>query len=185
MPCIDIEQLSGCNCFKEGSDPANIIIKPTAEPVDLHAATSQLSISDNTFTSDEPNSNLIQFPIKGSTYCDIFQKNLKTARKYISNASSSITLFFKHEPSNPKDRNAILICASIDGEALPLGYVPGPRIAQIKHVLASDSVTQINLVVTRKFIPVVGKNIYLGELRVISTMNFIKIDTNYVYNQVI
>ena len=60
---------------------------------------------------------------------------------------------------NPKDTNAILICVSVGCEDLPLGYVPGPQKAQIKRWLASDSVTQTNIVFTREFIPVVDENI--------------------------
>ena len=62
------------------------------------------------------------FAIKGSTYNDIYQENLKTVQSALR-LKKPMTIQLEKEPDNPKDSNVILVKICVDDLSLIIGYI--------------------------------------------------------------
>ena len=180
---LDIEQLISCNCLSEKC-PNEVIIKETAVPdVDLNSLSIKQENDNESDTDDDCGSDTIQFTIKGSTYGENFQDNLK--QYMYKQASTVMQLSFEFEPHNIVDNNAILISVCVsDQDVKPIGYVPGPRICQLRKAMVENVLLESSMKVTRKYVPQAGKNVYKGDITVTSSKKFIDLDKNYVYNAI-
>ena len=101
MPFLNLEELQGCNCYKNDHTPSPVIIQ-TTEVKELVQQAQNLKIADKKETVS------LSIPIKGSTYGQSYQDNLKKARLAISE-NGQLDAYFQQEPQNPKDVNAIAI----------------------------------------------------------------------------
>ena len=182
MPCLDVGEIHGCNCFK--SKPASVVISSEEAVAGLELATNSLTILEKSVEDDHDTVNMVDrvtFIIKGSTYYEECQVNLKKLKKYLAE-EKEIELIFTFEEDNDTDKNAIKILAEVDNSSLSLGYVPGERILQLRKAMKENIIISAKLVkVLRKYAPT-GKLIYIGEMSVVSTKKLSVIDRHYQYN---
>ena len=121
MPFIKLDELQGCNCYKTDQIPSTVVIQTTTEVKQITQQAENLKISDKEETIS------LSVPIKGSTYDQKYQDNLKKARLAISE-NGRLEAYFQQEPDNPKDSNAIAIYIKLSDKNVKVGYVPGTRI---------------------------------------------------------
>lgn len=120
MPVIDLTQLS-CACSNSGSCAFfsrnnKVDIEPPIESSDDDENDHDL-VDDN--DSDLYTS---VFSVKGSTYDEQYQRNLKTVQSAIRHKNESVVKLLP-EKDNPRDSNAICVVVQLDSAFLPLGYI--------------------------------------------------------------
>ena len=186
LPLLDLVNLQSCNCKKDSID--SLFCSQSVEAVEQVAKdVGKLDIEDKENIEDIEdseylNTRTLDFQIKGSTYNDCSQHALKVARGNCDDC----TICFEFEPDNIADINAIKILRTVINNTTILGYIPKERINQFTHFIKSNSIVSSKLVsVTRKYVPMIKKNIYLGELCVQVTGHIPAIDNDYKYNQVL
>lgn len=67
------------------------------------------------------------FSVKGSTYDEQYQRNLKTVQSAIRHKKKSVVKLLP-EKDNPRDSNTICLVVQLDSAILPLGYIGVFRI---------------------------------------------------------
>lgn len=175
MPFLMLEQLIGCNCYKTDSKPSPVVVTGTVVE-ELTQQAEALQIADNETHS-------ITFTIKGSTYEDEYQCNLKAARQTFSE-HGYISAYFLKEPTNPRDLNAIAIYVRVGDDELKVGYVPGPRTQQISKAITTKDISSCKVTnITRRYVPSAGRIVYSGELSVLSSAKLSDVDNDYYYNK--
>ena len=102
MPVLDL-QSSACSCT---GNPQNTSIQNFTNLTYVESN----SEDDGDQHDGEANDELYTttFVIKGSTYNDIYQENLKTVQSALR-LKKPMTIQLEKEPDNPKDSNAILV----------------------------------------------------------------------------
>ena len=176
MPFLKLDELDGCNCFKSDNTPSPVIIKGK-EVQKLTQQAQNLKIVDKDETYN------LSFSIKGSTYDQMYQENLKNARQALSE-NGHLEADFHHEPENPVDKNAIAIYIKLVDKSLKVGYVPGPRISQISKAITTNDIINCTITaITRRYIPSIQKNIYFADVSVLSRKKFSNVDNEYYYNK--
>ena len=70
------------------------------------------------------------FSVKGSTYDEQYQRNLKTVQSAIRHKKESVVKLLP-EKDNPRDSNAICVVVQLDSAILPLGYIGVKKIPKL------------------------------------------------------
>ena len=156
--------------------PSPVIIKGK-EVQELTQQAQNLKIVDKDETYN------LSFSIKGSTYDQMYQENLKNAQQALCE-NGHLEADFHHEPENPVDKNAIAIYIKLVDKSLKVGYVRGPRISQISKVITANDIINCTITaVTRRYIPSIQNNIYFADVSVLSRKKFSNVDNEYYYNK--
>ena len=79
--------------------------------------------------------------IRGSTYDDIYQQNLKVVQSALRQ-NQDIEVNLLSEADNPKDKNAISVNVVINGKELKLGYVGLKKIPKVTAALKAGEIVQ-------------------------------------------
>ena len=116
MPVLDL-QSSACSCT---GNPQNTSIQNSTNLTHVEST----SEDDGDQHDGEANDELYTttFAIKGSTYNDIYQENLKTVQSALR-LKKPMTIQLEKEPDTPKDSNAILVKVCVDDLSLIIGYI--------------------------------------------------------------
>ena len=184
VPCmlpLDVDMLEGCNCTRISITPTAVIVGAVSE---LQSATGNLSLKEgkegkeDKSTCRDEESSRIKFPIKGSTYKEHCQKNLKECQ-FLLSKKNHVCITFKAEPDNVVDCNAIIILSN----AKVIGYVPGEQIKRMKIALEEHSIVSVKLSVTRGPLELSNTQIYKGELIVVNKLSFVPADKKYYYGK--
>ena len=84
------------------------------------------------------------FPIKGSTYNDIYQENLKTVQRALR-LKTPMTIQLEQEPDNPKDSNAILVKVCVDDLFLIIGYIGVKKLPKVVSAIRLQEIVDIKV----------------------------------------
>lgn len=171
MPLLTTTVDCNCSC----TTPRPVIVAPViVTPVIVAPVT--LRDTANSPSSDDVEAKIIQ--VKGSTYNEVYQRNLKLLRADKKMNTDSVE--FVIESNNIKDKNAILvrICN------LPVGYVDKGNIVAMTKALRGSQIenAKLNTITTYWHQQSCTRN-YQATVVVQKQGKWPKPDTNYIYNQ--
>ena len=86
-----------------------------------------------------------------------------------------VNLTLEAEPSNPADKNAILV--NFDGN--PIGYIPSAWIEAMHKAIKDDTITSLSVQIRRNVFSL------FSIFNVNSSQKFPKPNKNYLYGQVL
>ncbi|CAG2201277.1 unnamed protein product [Mytilus edulis] len=131
MPVHNLDQTLECSCVVGGS-----IFVPNK---DITILTSELTVNDSGSESDQDDQGISDhnsaedehytsiFQIRGSTYGEQYQHNLKEVQGALRQCISvPVRLLFQKD--NPKDKNAISVNVTVNSKDLQLGYIGVKKI---------------------------------------------------------
>ncbi|XP_071181614.1 uncharacterized protein [Mytilus edulis] len=137
MPVCDYEDLN-CSCVRGTS-----IFSTTSTDQQDQSKSMCMPVAVN--MDDKVKVDTVQYtvtiPIKGSTYGEEYQNNLKFARTSIR-LKKEVLVELSRETDNPKDKNAIIIKANIDGQLHPLGYVGLQHIPKVAAAMKKNELVK-------------------------------------------
>ncbi len=134
MPLLKLESISGCHCRKTVATP--IMFEQDTPSIELTK-----SLQENLTIGRECNGqDMVTFTLAGSTYIAGAQDHLKKLNRSISRREV-VKLTLEPEPSNPVDKNAILV--NFDGN--PIGYIPSAWIGAMHKAIKDDTIKSLSV----------------------------------------
>ncbi|CAG2210751.1 unnamed protein product [Mytilus edulis] len=148
MPVHNLDQTLECSCVVGGS-----IFVPNK---DITILTSELTVNDSGSESDQDDQGISDhnsaedehytsiFQIRGSTYGEQYQHNLKEVQGALRQCISvPVRLLFQKD--NPKDKNAISVNATVNSKDLQLGYIGVKKIPKVTKALTSGEIVTTSM----------------------------------------
>jgi hypothetical protein len=142
MPVLDL-QSSACSCT---GNPQNTSIQNSTnltyvesnseDDGDQHDEEAN-DASDELYTTT--------FAIKGSTYNNIYQVNLKTVQSALR-LKKPMTIQLEKEPDNPKDSNVILVKVCVDDLFLIIGYIGVKKLPKVVSAIRLREIVVIKVI---------------------------------------
>ncbi|CAG2209103.1 unnamed protein product [Mytilus edulis] len=148
MPVHNLDQTLECSCLVGGS-----MFVPNK---DITILTSVLSVNDSGSESDQDDQGISDhnsaedehytsiFQIRGSTYGEQYQHNLKEVQGALRQCISvPVRLLFQKD--NPKDKNAISVNVTVNSKDLQLGYIGVKKIPKVTKALTSGEIVTTSM----------------------------------------
>ncbi|CAG2229404.1 unnamed protein product [Mytilus edulis] len=178
MPVCNYEDLN-CSCVRGTS-----IFSTTS--TDQQDQSKSICLPEDVNMEDKVKVDTVQYtvtiPIKGSTYGEEYQNNLKFERTSIR-LKKEVLVELSRETDNPKDKNAIIIKANIDGQLHPLGYVGLQHIPKVAAAMRKKEFVKITVKhVTSWFVKNINERKLRGSLLLCKTGKWLSDAQENMYN---
>ncbi|VDI47677.1 Hypothetical predicted protein [Mytilus galloprovincialis] len=137
-------------------------------------------ISDHNSAEDEHYTSIFQ--IRGSTYGDQYQHNLKEVQGALRQCISvPVRLLFQKD--NPKDKNAISVNVTVNSKDLQLGYIGVKKIPKVTKALTSGEIVTTSMKsVTSWFVRNLNSRKLKGSVSVCKKGKWLPDSDNNFYN---
>lgn len=122
------------------------------------------------------------FALKGSSYHEDCQKALKRC-KQLQLSKQDIEMRVNPEPTNIRDKNAILVEAHLDGEWSRVGYIQKEKIRKVTAAIKNNEIDNVRFKsIGFMFIPDLNDWLYQPRILITKSHRWLPTDANYKYN---
>ena len=122
------------------------------------------------------------FALKGSSYHEDCQKALRECKnKEINNEEIQIRV--TSEPTNPRDKNAMIVESFIANKWQRVGYIPRQKIKKLKTAMLGNEIQSVQFkFISHKYIPDLNDWLYCPVILITKYNNWLPTNPNYKYN---
>ena len=122
------------------------------------------------------------FALKGSSYHEDCQKALRKC-KQLQLAKQQIELRVMPEPTNIRDKNAIVVEVQLDGEWCRIGYIQKEKIRKVTAAIKKNEIEKVEFKsIGFMFIPDLNDWLYQPRVLITKSHHWLPTDVNYRYN---
>ena len=184
-----------CNCSQYPSS-GNVIVKgmDSATQESCQSSTYSTDLSEeeegNTLYDplggeteiDEETQFTEYFALKGSSYHEDCQKTLRKC-KQLQLQNENINLRVTPEPTNIRDKNAVIVEAYVDNEWCRVGYIPKEKLRKVIVAIRNNEIQKVEFkFIGFMFIPDLNDWLYNPRVLISKLGHWLPTDANYKYN---
>ena len=125
------------------------------------------------------------FALKGSSYHEDCQKALRKC-KQLQLKNESVELRVTPEPTNIRDKNAVIVEGFTDNEWSRIGYIPKEKLKKVVVAIRNNEIQKVEFkFIGFMFVPDLNDWLYHPRVLISKIGNWLPSDASYKYNDLI
>ena len=122
------------------------------------------------------------FALKGSSYHEDCQKALRKC-KQLQLQKENINLRVTPEPTNIRDKNAVIVEAHINNDWYRIGYIPKEKLRKVVVAIGNSEIQKVEFkFIGFMFVPDLNDWLYHPRVLISKIGHWLPTDANYKYN---